>query len=237
MAFFDCHRKIVFREAEGDIWAKDYQKGTKPKLSTYPVPMASPDEILIEKTPHIINRGYGKLKARAELMKKTMKDVKILVMLCDPVKRFISLEKHHTPVNWSATTRDKLTGIGLKLSTDNPGQTPSKDQPSRSVLFHRTRISNPTVSNTKKHIKAFMNWYKENKNGSMIRPTAGEMSHHKMPKITGITGSEWNNLRYGNYYHQIKPFYEVFGSDRIIFLDGTNMGTIQNQNQVTTDCP
>ena len=126
MAFFDCHRKIVFREAEGDIWAKDYEKGKKPKLSTYPVPMASSDEILIEKTPHIINRGYDKLKARAELMKKTMKDVKILVMLCDPVKRFISLEKHHTPVNWSATTRDKLTGIGLKLSTDNPGKRPSK---------------------------------------------------------------------------------------------------------------
>ena len=111
MAFFDCHRKIVFREAEGEIWARDYKKGKRPKLSTYAVPMASPDEILIEKTPHIINRGYDKLKARAKLMKKTMKGVKILVMLCDPVKRFISLEKHHTPVNWSATTRDKLTGI------------------------------------------------------------------------------------------------------------------------------
>jgi len=109
MAFFDCHRKIVFREAEGEFWSKDYKKGQKPKLSYYAIPMASPDEILIEKTPHIINRGYKKLKARAELMKKTIKDVKVLVMLCDPIKRFISLEKHHTPVSWKSSTRDTLT--------------------------------------------------------------------------------------------------------------------------------
>ena len=58
--------------------------------------MASEDEILIEKTSHIINRGYDLLKYRAELMKETMKGVKVLVMLCDPVKPFISMEKHHT---------------------------------------------------------------------------------------------------------------------------------------------
>ena len=116
MAFVDCHRKIVFREAEGEVWAKDYKKGQKPKLSTYAIPMASPDEILIEKTPHIINRGYKKLKARAELMKKTIKDVKVLVMLCDPIKRFISLEKHHTPANWKSSTRDTLTGIELNFA-------------------------------------------------------------------------------------------------------------------------
>ena len=194
MAFFDCHRKIVFREAEGEVWARDYKKGKKPKLSTYAIPMASPDEILIEKTPHIMNRGYDKLKARAELMKKTMKGVKVLAMLCDPIKRFISLEKHHTPVNWSATTRDKLT-----------------------------------VSHIKKHIKSFMNYNKQKGiTGTMTRPTAGEMTHHKMPNITGITGLEWNNLRYGNFYHQLLPFYEVFGEEGMIFLDGTNMGMIRN---------
>ena len=117
MAFFDCHRKIVFREAEGNLWSHvgDQHQSMKdswsPELSAYAVPMASEDEILIEKTPHVISRGYEKLKIRAELMKKKMKDVKILVMLCDPIKRFISLEKHHTSTKLSPTERDELTGI------------------------------------------------------------------------------------------------------------------------------
>ena len=123
MAFFDCHRKIVFREAEGNLWSHvgDQHQSINdtwlPELSAYAVPMASPDEILIEKTPHIISRGYEKLKYRAELMKKTMKDVKILVMLCDPIKRFISLEKHHTSPKLSATERDEQTGIGLNIGS------------------------------------------------------------------------------------------------------------------------
>ena len=132
MAFFDCHRKIVFREAEGNLWSHvgdqhdswtpEFLDGIlgrnswTPELSAYAVPMASPDEILIEKTPHIISRGYQKLKLRAELMKKTMGDIKILVMLCDPIKRFISLEKHHTSAKLSPTARDELTGIELTIS-------------------------------------------------------------------------------------------------------------------------
>ena len=122
MAFFDCHRKIVFREAEGNLWSHvgDQHQSMKdswtPELSAYAVPMASPDEILIEKTPHIISRGYQKLKLRAELMKKTMGDIKILVMLCDPINRFISLEKHHTSAKLSPTARDELTGIELTFS-------------------------------------------------------------------------------------------------------------------------
>ena len=115
----------------------------------------------------------------------------------DPIKRFISLEKQHTPVIWSATIRDKLT-----------------------------------VSHIKKHIKSFMNYNKQKGiTGTMTRPTAGEMTHHKMPNITGITGLEWNNLRYGNFYHQLLPFYEVFGEEGMIFLDGTNMGMIRNEKQ------
>ena len=141
MAFFDCHRKIVFREAEGNLWSHvgdqhdswkslginmilgnlwsyvgDQHDSWTPELSAYAVPMASPDEILIEKTPHIISRGYQKLKLRAELMKKTMGDIKILVMLCDPINRFISLEKHHTSAKLSPTARDELTGIELTFS-------------------------------------------------------------------------------------------------------------------------
>ena len=112
MAFFDCHRKIVFREAEGNFWSHVESKNyISPKLSDYAIPMASQDEILIEKTPHIMNRGYDLLKYRAELIKKTIKGVKLLVMLCDPVKRFISMEKHHTPKDWEPTPRDQLTGI------------------------------------------------------------------------------------------------------------------------------
>jgi len=121
MAFFDCHRKIVFREAEGNLWSHVGDQHTSmkdswsPELSAYAVPMASPDEILIEKTPHIISRGYQKLKIRAETMKKTMGDIKILVMLCDPIKRFISLEKHHTKAKYSPTERDQQTGIELTI--------------------------------------------------------------------------------------------------------------------------
>ena len=114
MAFFDCHRRIVFREAEGNYWSHfEGLNDPKPTLSEYAVPMASSDEVLIEKTPHIINRGYKKLKYRAQMINKTIKGVKVLVMLCDPVKRFISLEKHHTPPTWSATKRDEQTGIGI----------------------------------------------------------------------------------------------------------------------------
>ena len=70
MAFFDCHRKIVFREAEGNLWShvgdqhQSMIDSWSPKLSAYAVPRASIDEILIEKTPHIISRGYKKLKIR-----------------------------------------------------------------------------------------------------------------------------------------------------------------------------
>ena len=123
MAFFDCHRKIVFREAEGNFWSSfENRNDSKPELSYYAVPMASPDEILIEKTPHIIKRGYNLLKYRAELIKETISGVKLIVMLCDPVKRFISMEKHHTPKNWPPTPRDKLTGIELNLAVSIPSE-------------------------------------------------------------------------------------------------------------------
>ena len=94
---------------------KNYLNGSKPDLSTYAVPEADINEILIEKTPEIINGGYEMLKQRAQTMKKTMKGVKLLVMLCDPVKRFISLEKHHTSPSYSPQQRDEITGLELKF--------------------------------------------------------------------------------------------------------------------------
>lgn len=79
-----------------------------------------------------------------------------------------------------------------------------------------------------------MNYNKQqNITEAMTRPTAEEQNHHKMPKIKGITASVWDNLRYGNFYHQLLPFYEVFGDEGMIFLDGTNMGTIRNENRVS----
>ena len=75
--------------------------------------------------------------------------------------------------------------------------------------------------------------YKDNlKKGRMVRPTAKEMAvemfDKKWPRIKGITKTELVNLRYGNYYQQLMPFFEVFGRERFIFLDGTNMGMIFN---------
>ena len=79
-----------------------------------------------------------------------------------------------------------------------------------------------------------MNYNKQqNITEAMTRPTAEEQNHHKMPRIKGITASVWDNLRYGNFYHQLLPFYEVFGDEGMIFLDGTNMGTIRNENRVS----
>ena len=73
--------------------------------------------------------------------------------------------------------------------------------------------------------------YKNNvKEGGIIRPTASELAietnDKRWPKIKGIGGNEIMNLRYGNFYQQLLPFYEVFGNERIIFLDGTNMEMI-----------
>ena len=61
----------------------------------------------------------------------------------------------------------------------------------------------------------------------VMEPKATELSSKKKPEILDLTGNSIsNNLRYGNFYQQLLPFYEVFGDDGMIFLDGTNMGTI-----------
>ena len=82
--------------------------------------------------------------------------------------------------------------------------------------------------------------YKDNqKKGRMVRPTAKEMAvemfDKKWPRIKGITKTELVNLRYGNYHQQLLPFFEVFGRERFIFLDGTNMGMIFNPQSFIFD--
>ena len=77
-----------------------------------------------------------------------------------------------------------------------------------------------------------MNYKNNQKKGRMVRPTAKEMAvemfDKKWPRIKGITNAELVNLRYGNYHQQLLPFFEVFGREKFIFLDGTNMGMIFN---------
>ena len=46
MAFFDCHSKVIFREAEPDFWDRHVNSYN---LKDYILPNASSDEILIGK--------------------------------------------------------------------------------------------------------------------------------------------------------------------------------------------
>ena len=87
------------------------------------------------------------------------------------------------------------------------------------------------VKRTKNHIKSLMNYKDNQKRGRLVRPTAKELAVEMIdwPRVKGIGKPELINLRYGNYYQQLLPFFEVFGRERFIFLDGTNMGMIFNQ--------
>ena len=89
IAFFDCHSSIVFREAEGMVWHKDRQE--KPNstklLKQYAIPKADQNEILIEKTPEIMNGNYRQLKQRAIIMKSVMPHVKFLGTILIPDTR------------------------------------------------------------------------------------------------------------------------------------------------------
>ena len=113
IAFFDCHSSIVFREAEGRVfhkfsprnfetfcpiseplntlmegmvWHQDRKE--KPNsaqlLKQYAIPKADQNEILIEKTPEIMNGNYRQLKQRAIIMKSVMPHVKFLGTILIP---------------------------------------------------------------------------------------------------------------------------------------------------------
>jgi len=101
-------------------------------------------------------------------------------------------------------------------------------------LCHISQIEQ--VKNTKKHIKSLMVYKNNTIKGGIVRPTAKEMAiemfDKKWPRVRGIGETELVNLRYGNYYQQLLPFFEVFGRERFIFLDGTNMGMILYLNHM-----
>ena len=80
------------------------------------LPLAAEDEILFEKTPQIISGNYSQLLGRAKCMKKINPKVKILAMICDPTKRFISHAKHVLGFNPNSTARDLKT---VKLVQDD----------------------------------------------------------------------------------------------------------------------
>ena len=75
LAFFDCHSRIRFRESEGRMWTTDkWRHG----LDAYALPLAAPDEILIEKTPETMNGDYSTLLKRAQLIKEHVPHARLL---------------------------------------------------------------------------------------------------------------------------------------------------------------
>ena len=57
------------------MWTTDLWQGG---LENYALPLASKDEILIEKTPETMNGSNDELLARARLIKKYVPDAKLL---------------------------------------------------------------------------------------------------------------------------------------------------------------
>lgn len=76
-----------------------------------------------------------------------------------------------------------------------------------------------------------MNYKDNQKRGRLVRTTAKELAVEMIdwPLVKGIGKPELIKLRYGNYYQQLLPFFKVFGRERFIFLDRTNMGMTFNQ--------
>ena len=65
-------------------------------LKNYALPKVTDDEILIEKTPDIIHGDFIRIQSRARLMHSLIPNVKLLVFICDPVKRLFSNIVHHS---------------------------------------------------------------------------------------------------------------------------------------------
>ena len=65
------------------VWHKDRKEKPNPTnlLKQYAIPKADQSEILIEKTPEIMNGNYKQLKQRAIIMKSIMPHVKFLGMI------------------------------------------------------------------------------------------------------------------------------------------------------------
>ena len=65
-------------------------------LKNYAVPDVADDEILIEKTPDIVHGDINSITGKAINMKEIVPNVKLLVFICDPVKRLFSNIVHHS---------------------------------------------------------------------------------------------------------------------------------------------
>ena len=74
---------------EGMIWHKDRKEtpNSTRLLKQYAIPKADQNEILIEKTPEIMNGNYRQLKQRAIIMKSIMPNVKFLGTILIPDTR------------------------------------------------------------------------------------------------------------------------------------------------------
>ena len=94
---------------------------------------AAENEILFEKTPQIISGNYSQLLGRAKCMKKINPKVKILAMICDPTKRFISHAKHVLGYSPNSTARDlktvKLVQNDVKWMLEKGGKSQHLSKP------------------------------------------------------------------------------------------------------------
>ena len=77
------------------VWHKDRKEKPNPTnlLKQYAIPKADQNEILIEKTPEIMNGNYKQLKQRAVIMKSIMPHVKFLGMILTYAQILVHLKR------------------------------------------------------------------------------------------------------------------------------------------------
>ena len=83
LSFIDCHPNVVFRVFESDFFMR-----INDTLDQYEIPQAAVDEILIDKSPEYLTGPPKELFHRASRMKLMNPELKIIIFVCDPVKRF-----------------------------------------------------------------------------------------------------------------------------------------------------
>lgn len=81
--------KVTFRHFE-PVYYQQVRPKEQRRLETYKIPLSPPGNILVEKSPGYMNGDIAVLSARAKMMKEDNPNVKIIIFLCDPVKRVYS---------------------------------------------------------------------------------------------------------------------------------------------------
>lgn len=89
LTFIDCHPNVTFRHFE-PVYYQQVRPKEQRRLETYKIPLSPPGNILVEKSPGYMNGDIAVLSARAKMMKEDNPNVKIIIFLCDPVKRVYS---------------------------------------------------------------------------------------------------------------------------------------------------